>query len=77
MCVLLIKGAISRKWQGFEKMAQKSILTFHWLKIHHWNALTLCACHILALILPRGAETAVPSSQSMYVHPNYENSKTK
>ena len=40
---LIIKGAISRKRQVFEKIAQKSILTFHWLKIGHWNAVCTCA----------------------------------
>ena len=38
-----VKGAISRKRQVFEKIAQKSILTFHWLKIRHWNAVCACA----------------------------------
>ena len=38
-----LKGAISRKRQVFEKIAQKSILTFHWLKIRHWNAVCACA----------------------------------
>ena len=41
--MLCIKGAISRKRQVFEKIAQKSILTFHWLKIRHWNAVCACA----------------------------------
>ena len=39
----LIKGAIARKRQVFEKMAQKSKTAFHWLKIRHWNALAHCA----------------------------------
>ena len=38
-----IKGAIARKRQVFEKMAQKSKTAFHWLKIRHWNALAHCA----------------------------------
>ena len=37
-----IKGAIARKWQVFEKMAQKSKTAFHWLKTRHWNALAHC-----------------------------------
>ena len=39
----LLKGAIARKRQVFEKMAQKSKTAFHWLKIRHWNALAHCA----------------------------------
>ena len=39
----IIKGAIARKRQVFEKMAQKSKTAFHWLKIRHWNALAHCA----------------------------------
>ena len=38
-----VKGAIARKRQVFEKMAQESKTVFHWLKIRHWNALVHCA----------------------------------
>ena len=40
---ILFKGAIARKRQGFEKMAQKSKPAFDWLKIRHRNALAHCA----------------------------------
>ena len=43
MCDIMFKGAIARKRQCFEKIAQKSKPAFHWLKIRHRNAHAHCA----------------------------------
>ena len=43
----MFKGAIARKRQVFEKMAQKSKTAFHWLKIRLGMHLRIARAHIL------------------------------